>query len=238
MQLKSIRYLLASIETRNLSLQQSSRSYFSLFAFISSIYWSWRHTIPCLIIFLWNKEAFVRRSNFLTTSTRQCFPTLTHAFSGGFFALKSVGSFKDLSKLSSTLQHLLTASDWAIGSGDIVAGSCVPSYRKAGCCRCWWGWTRRLTKENTTWSPVTPLLFNFAMTLRMHSTCWPPGPILDQFSWTWGRQELFLEVEIQSSRRETRISSIQFLYPLDHKLSTRPESQDEILVHIRQQHED
>ena len=79
---------------------------------------------------------------------------------------------------------------------------------------------------------------SFAFQLCNDSTCWPPGPILDQFSWTWGCQELFLEVEIQSSRRETRISSIQFHYPLDHKLSTRPESQDKILVHIRQQHED
>jgi hypothetical protein len=39
------------------------------------------------------------------------FQILTHVFSGGFFAQKSVGSFKDLSKLSSTLQHLLTTSD-------------------------------------------------------------------------------------------------------------------------------
>jgi len=37
--------------------------------------------------------------------------THTHAFSGGFSAQKSVGSFRDLLKLSSTLQHLLTTSD-------------------------------------------------------------------------------------------------------------------------------
>jgi len=37
--------------------------------------------------------------------------THIHAFSGGFCAQKSVGSFRDLSKLSSTLQHLLTTSD-------------------------------------------------------------------------------------------------------------------------------
>ena len=76
--------------------------------------------------------------------------TLTQAFSGGFFAQKSVGNFKDLSKLSSTLHHLMIASDSAIGSGDILVASEVPSYRKAGCCRCWRGCSRRLTKEKTT----------------------------------------------------------------------------------------
>ena len=110
----------------------------------------------------------------------------THAFLGGLFAQKSVGSFKDLSKLSSTLQHLLTTSDWAIGSGDILVGSCVPSYLKAGCFQSWRGWTRRLTKDKTTWSLVIPLFFQIAMALRMHSTCLPPGPLLDQFSWIWG----------------------------------------------------
>ena len=49
-----------------------------------------------------------------------------------------------------------------------------------------------------------------------------------------GRQELFLEVEIQSSRQETRISSTRFFYPLDHTPSTRPEFQGGVLVHIRQ----
>ena len=37
--------------------------------------------------------------------------TSTQAFSGGFCAKKSVGSVKDLSKLSSTLHHLLITSD-------------------------------------------------------------------------------------------------------------------------------
>ena len=48
-----------------------------------------------------------------------------------------------------------------------------------------------------------------------------------------GHQELFLEVEIQSPRHETRISSTGVLYPLDHTLSTRPEFQGGVLVHIR-----
>ena len=48
-----------------------------------------------------------------------------------------------------------------------------------------------------------------------------------------GHQELFLEVEIQSSRHETRISSTRVLYPLDHTLSTHPEFQGGVLVHIR-----
>ena len=161
--------------------------------------------------------------------------TRTQAFSGGFCAEKSVGIVKDLSKLSTTLQHLLITSDWAIGSGDILVGSFVPSYRKAGCCRCWRGWIRRLKKEKTTWSPVTPLFLKLAMARRMHSTCLPPGPLLDQFSWTWGRQELFLGVEIQNSRHETRIFSTRFLYPMDHKLSTRPGFQGKVLVHIHQQ---
>ena len=115
--------------------------------------------------------------------------THTHAFSGGFCAQKSDGSAKDLSKLSSTLQHLLTTSDWAIGSGDILVGSCVPSYLKAGCFRSWRGWTRRLIKEKTTWSLVTPLFLIVAITRRMISTCLPPGPLLDQLSWTWGLWE-------------------------------------------------
>ena len=34
-----------------------------------------------------------------------------------------------------------------------------------------------------------------------------------------------MEVEIQSSRHETRISSTRVLYPLDHTISTRPEFQ-------------
>jgi len=148
---KNIRFLLASIETRNLSLQQRSWSCFPLFAIIrGSISGSWRHTIPRLVIFLRKKQRSIRRLRTLSRSTRQYFPILTQAFSGGFFAQKSVGNFKDLSKLSSTLQHLMIASDSAIGSGDILVASEVPSYRKAGCCRCWRGCSRRLTKEKTT----------------------------------------------------------------------------------------
>ena len=155
----------------------------------------------------------------------------TPAFSGGFCAQKNVGSIKDLSKLSSTLQHLLTTSDWAIGSGDILVGSCVPPYMKARCFRCWRGWTRRLTKEKITWSQVIPLFFKWAMAFRMQSTCSPPGPLLDQLSWTWGPQELFLGGEIQSFQHETRIFSTRLLYPMDHKPSTRLGSQDGVLIH-------
>ena len=164
-------------------LQHSSRSCLSLLAIIrrSSIYWGWRHIVPCLIIFLQKRQEFVRRSKTLSTSTWQHFSTLTLVFSGGLAGQKSAGSFKDLSKLSSTLQHLLIASEWAIASGDSLVGSFVPSYLMAGCFRCWRGWTRRLAKEKTTWSPVTPLFFQFAMAPRMHSTCLPPGPVLDQF---------------------------------------------------------
>ena len=72
------------------------------------------------------KEARIHQKiKTLTTSTRRCFSTLTYAFSGGFLAQKSTGSFKHLSKLSSTLQHLLITSDWAIGSGDILVASFV-----------------------------------------------------------------------------------------------------------------
>ena len=89
------------------------------------------------------KEAKVREKiKTLITSTRRCFSTLTHAFSGGFLAQKSIGSFKDLSKLSSTLQHLLITSECAIGSGDILVASSIPSYLKDGCCRRCRGWIR------------------------------------------------------------------------------------------------
>ena len=67
---------------------------------------------------------------YLSTSTRQCFSTLTQVFSGGLTAEKSAGSTKDVSKLSSTLQHLLTTSERAIASGESMVGSCVPSYLK------------------------------------------------------------------------------------------------------------
>ena len=50
-----------------------------------------------------------------------------------------------------------------------------------------------------------------------------------------GRHEFSQEVEIQSSRHETRNFSTRLLYPLDHKLSTRLVSPDEVLIHIRQQ---
>ena len=164
--------------------------------------------------------------------------TSTHAFSRGFCAQKSVGSFKYMSKLSSTLQHLLSTSDWAMGSGDILVGSCMPSYLKAGCFRSWRGWTRRLIKEKTTRSLVTPLFLTVAITRRMLSTCLPPGPLLDQLSWTWGRQQFFLEVGIQSSQHGTRTSFIPLLYLLDHKLSTHFESQDGVPIHILRRRQD
>jgi hypothetical protein len=41
-----------------------------------------------------------------------------------------------------------------------------------------------------------------------------------------------MEAEIQSSEHETRNFSTQFLYPLDHKLSTHLGSLDEALIHI------
>ena len=97
------------------------------------------------------KEARIHQKlKILITSTRRCFSTLTHEFYGGFLAQKSIGSFNDLSKLSSTLQHLLITSDSAIGSGDILVASSNPSYLKDGCCRCCRGWIRWLTKEKTT----------------------------------------------------------------------------------------
>ena len=114
------------------------------------------------------------------------FFTLTQVFSGGLTTEKSDGSIKDLLKLSSTLQHLLITPEWAIASGESLVGYLVPSYLKAGCFRYWRGWIRRLTKEKTTWSPVTPLFLNFAMAPRIHSTCLPLGHVLDQLAWTWG----------------------------------------------------
>ena len=156
----------------------------------------------------------------------------TQAFSGGFCAEKSVGSVKDLSKLSSTLQHLFITSDWAIGSEDILVGSCVPLYLKAGCFRSWRGCVRRLINEKTTWSPVTPFFLIMAIARRMASTCLPPGPLLDQLSWTWGHQQSFLEVGIRSSQHGTRISSIWLPDLMDHKPSTRLGSQNRVPIHI------
>ena len=112
--------------------------------------------------------------------------TRTQAFSGGFCAQKRIGSVKDLSKLSSTLQHFLTTSDWDIASGDILVGSCIPSYLKARCFRSWRGCVRWPINEKTTWSLVTPFFLTMVIARRMASTCLPPGPLLDQLSWTCG----------------------------------------------------
>ena len=163
----------------------------------------------------------------------------TQAFSGGFCAEKSVGSVKDLSKLSSTLQHLFITSDWAIGSGDILVGSCVPSYLKARCFRSWRGCVRRLINEKTTWSPVTPFFLIMAIARRMASTCLPPGPLLDQLSWTWGgHKQSFMEERIQSFQHGTRISSIRLLDLMVHKPSTRLGSQGGVPIHIPRRRRD
>ena len=69
-------------------------------------------------------------------------------------------------------------------------------------------------------------------------TCLPPGPVIDQFSWTWGRLEFFLKVEIQNSQHETSNSSTRLLYLLDHKSSTRLRSQDGVPIHIRRRQQD
>ena len=84
------------------------------------------------------------------TSTRKCLLTLTEEFSGELPAQKSAGRVKDSSKLSSTLQHLLTTSERDIGSEVNLVGSFTPSYLKARCFRYCKGCIRRLTKENTT----------------------------------------------------------------------------------------
>ena len=124
--------------------------------------------------------------------------TRTQAFSGGFCAERSVGSLKDLSKLSSTLQHLFITSDWAIGSGDILVGSCVPSYLKAGCFHSWRGCVWRPINEKATWSPVTPFFLTMAiheewLQLACHQVLY-----LASFLGLAGHQQSFLEVEIQS----------------------------------------
>ena len=157
---------------------------------------------------------------------------LTQEFSGIIFAQKSAGRVKDSSKLSSTLQHLLTTSEPAIVSRVNLVGSFVPSYLKAGCFRCCKGCIRRLTKENTTWFPVIPFFFSVARASRRHVTWLSPGPIQVQFAWTWGRQEFSQEVEIQSFRHETRNFSTRFLYQMVDKISTCLGSQDGVLTHI------
>ena len=52
------------------------------------------------------------------------------------------------------VEYFATSSDYLRLShrfrGDILVGSFVPSYLKAGCFRCWRGWTRLLTNEKTT----------------------------------------------------------------------------------------
>jgi len=166
------------------------------------------------------------------------FKTCTQAFSGGFCAQKRIGSVKDLLKLSSTLQHLLITSDWDIGSGDIRVGSCLPSYLKAGCFRSWRGCTRWLTNEKTTWSPMTPLFFKVTITRRMASTWLPQVLYSTNFLGFGGRQQSFLEAGIQSSKHGTRTFSIQLLYPLDHKPSTRFGFQAGVPIHIPRQRQD
>ena len=145
---------------------------------------------------------------------------------------------KDLSKLSSTLQHLFITSDWAIGSGAILVGSCVPSYLKTGCFRSWRGCVRRLINEKTIWSPVTLFFLTMAIARRMASTCLPPIPYLTNFLGFAGHQQSFLEVEIQSSRHGTRTSSIWLPYSPDHKSSTRFGFQDGVPIHIPQRRRD
>ena len=162
----------------------------------------------------------------------------TQAFSGGFCAEKSVGSVKDLSKLSSTLQHLFITSDWAIGSEDILVGSCVPSYLKAGFFRNWRGYIRRLINEKTTWSPVTPFFLIMAIARRMASTCLSPGPLLDQLSWTWGTPVVLSGSGDSKFPTWNRISSIRLLDPPDHKPSTRLGSQGGVPIHIPRRRRD
>ena len=170
-------------------LQQSSKSCLPPPAIIrrSSIFWKWWHAIPCLVIFLHMMQEFIKRLKTLSTSTRQ---HSSNSYLDLFRAAeKSADSFRDLSKLSSTLQHLLTASEWAIASGESLVGSFVPSYRKAGCFRCWRGWIQRLTKEKTTWSPVTPLFLKLALDLFATGSCtWPVcldlGGACNSF-WKW-----------------------------------------------------
>jgi len=161
------------------------------------------------------------------------FKTRTQAFSGGFCAQKRIGSVKDLSKLSSTLQHLLITSDWDIGSGDIRVGSCLPSYLKAGCFRSWRCCTRRLTNEKTTWSPVTPLFLTVAITWRMASTCLPPGPLLDQLSWILGAPAILSGSGVSKfpTWNQNFFHSAPFP-PLDHKPSTRLGFQAGVPIHI------
>ena len=201
---------------------------------MGGIFWRRRHAVPRLIIFL-IREDLLEGHKGLPTSTRQRIRTLTQVFLSGLTAKKSAGSTKDLWKSSSTLQHLLTTLEWAIASGESLVGSFVPSYLKAGCFRCWRGWIRRLTKEKTTWSPVIPLFLDVAMASRRHLTWPPPCPVLIQHARTWGRQEFSLEVEIQSSRHETRNFSTRLLYPRDYKICTCPKFQDRVSTNIPRQ---
>jgi len=85
---KNIGFLLASINTRNLSLQQRSRSCFLFLAAIRSIIcWSRRHTIPRLIILLQKKQRICQKiKNFSYKYSTLFLKTHTHAFSGGFCA--------------------------------------------------------------------------------------------------------------------------------------------------------
>ena len=79
---KNIIFLLASINMRNLSLQQRSRSCFPFLAAIrSSIYWRRRHTIPRFIILLQNKQRIHQMiSNFNFKYSTVCWRSLTTHF--------------------------------------------------------------------------------------------------------------------------------------------------------------
>ena len=134
--MKKIRFLLATVEAICFPLQQRSRSCFMLLIVnrMGGIFCRGRHAVPCLIILL-QKRKFIRTPESSSSSTRQCFLILTKDFSGGLTAEKSAGSTKEMSKWSSTLQHLLTTSAGDIASGVNLVGSFTPSYLKTGCFR-------------------------------------------------------------------------------------------------------
>jgi len=139
--MEKVRFLLATVGSVCFPPQQWSRSCLTLLIAtrMGAIIWRQWHAVPHLIIPL-QKGGFIRLAKCLLTCTRGCLLTLTQVFSGGLTAEKSAGSAKELSKWSSTLQHLLITSTRDIASRVNLVGSFTPSYLKAGCFRRYRGW--------------------------------------------------------------------------------------------------
>ena len=191
--------------------------------------------MPCLIIFLRNKQGFVRRSKTLTTSTRQCFPNTYPCILGRILCPEERWKLQRLVKVVEyfaasldyfRLSHWFWRHSSRILCTFISEGRMFPKLKRLDP-TAYKGEDHMITGD----SFILPICNGSEDALNLLATRSITRPVFLDLG---GHQELFLEVEIQSSRHETRISSTRVLYPLDHTLSTHPESQGGVSGHIRQ----